>query len=164
MYNDIKRMLLEEKGLISQIVLTGTINRGGNLKHIVGKVLIQICAKIGGIPWVIDDLPLLNEPTMICGTKMMKSVSEVTVLGFVASMNSTISNYWSKSSILSSEFEYEKELEESLTTALQNFNSQNEIYPSQLIFYRDFSYENSPFKKANKEIQLIQETLSNNNV
>jgi aubergine-like protein len=52
-------------------VLTGTVNRGSNLKHIVNKVLIQICAKIGGIPWVIDDMPLLNEPTMICGMKMM---------------------------------------------------------------------------------------------
>lgn len=48
LYDEIKRLLLEEIPVVSQIVLVGTIRAGKNLRSIVSKVLIQICAKIGG--------------------------------------------------------------------------------------------------------------------
>lgn len=40
---------------------------GRNLKSITTKILTQVCAKVGGIPWVIDNLPLFDKKTMICG-------------------------------------------------------------------------------------------------
>jgi hypothetical protein len=39
LYPDLKRLLLEEIPIISQIVLTGTINYGKNLKTIVSKII-----------------------------------------------------------------------------------------------------------------------------
>ena len=69
LYPDLKRMLLEEIPVISQIVLTGTINYGKNLKSIVAKIITQICAKIGGVPWCIENLPFCDKRTMICGMK-----------------------------------------------------------------------------------------------
>ena len=35
------------------------------MRSIVSKILIQINAKIGGIPWTVTNLPLMNEPSMI---------------------------------------------------------------------------------------------------
>jgi aubergine-like protein len=54
LYDEVKRLLLEEIPVVSQIVLVGTIRAGKNLRSVVSKILMQICAKIGGVPWVID--------------------------------------------------------------------------------------------------------------
>ena len=35
------------------------------MRSIVSKILIQINAKIGGIPWTVTNLPLMNVPAMI---------------------------------------------------------------------------------------------------
>ena len=67
LYHDLKKLMLTEIPIISQVVLTGTINYGKNLRAIVSKLLAQICAKIGGIPWVIDDMPFTDKKTMVCG-------------------------------------------------------------------------------------------------
>lgn len=60
LYDPLKRLLLEEVPVVSQMVMNHTINRGNNLKAIVGKILMQICAKIGGVPWIVDQMPLLD--------------------------------------------------------------------------------------------------------
>lgn len=39
LYPDLKRLLLEEIPIVSQIVLTGTVNYGKNLKSIVCKLI-----------------------------------------------------------------------------------------------------------------------------
>ncbi len=40
LYDEIKRMLLEEIPIVSQVVLVGTIRAGKNLRSIVAKILI----------------------------------------------------------------------------------------------------------------------------
>lgn len=37
------------------------------MRHIVCKLVAQICAKIGGIPWIVEDMPFMDKRTMICG-------------------------------------------------------------------------------------------------
>ena len=54
MYDDVKRFLLTEFPIPSQVVLTATIQRGKNLRSIVSKILIQMNAKVGGVPWAVD--------------------------------------------------------------------------------------------------------------
>ena len=50
LYNDLKHLLLTKIPIPSQVVLTKTL-QGKGLRSICNKILIQICAKIGGIPW-----------------------------------------------------------------------------------------------------------------
>jgi aubergine-like protein len=97
LYPDLKRLLLEEIPIISQIVLTGTINYGKNLKTIVSKIIAQICAKIGGVPWVVDGMPLFDKPTMIVGMKTYHEYKhqQQSVFGLVATYNKTATKYWS---------------------------------------------------------------------
>ena len=54
LYDDVKRYLLTEFPIPSQVVLTATIQRGKNLRSIVSKILIQMNAKVGGVPWAVD--------------------------------------------------------------------------------------------------------------
>jgi aubergine len=80
-------------------VLSGTINFGKNLRSITTKILTQICAKAGGIPWTIDELPLFNKKTMVCGLDVWHDTSASgcpSVAGFVATYNRSATKYWSK--------------------------------------------------------------------
>ena len=92
-------MTLQEIPIITQIILTGTINFGKNLKSITTKVLTQICAKTGGIPWIIDNLPLFDKRIMICGMDAFHETKTKckSVIGFVATYNRSATKYWSKS-------------------------------------------------------------------
>lgn len=101
LYDDVKKFLLEEYPIPSQVVLTSTIQRGKNLRSIVSKILIQMNAKVGGIPWAVDNLPLMNEPTMVCGMDVFHSTAlgKKSVLALTASMNQTATTYWSTSVI-----------------------------------------------------------------
>ena len=101
LYDEIKRYLLEEVPIVSQVVLVGTIRAGKNLRSIVSKILIQICAKIGGVPWTIDEMPLLDRPAMVCGLDVYHAthLGRKSVLGFCSSFNNSATRYWSKSII-----------------------------------------------------------------
>lgn len=100
-YDDVKKFLLTEFPVPSQVVLVGTIQKGKNLRSIVSKVLIQMNAKVGGIPWAVDGLPFMSEPTMICGMDVFHSTSlgKKSVLALTASTNQSATTYWSTSVI-----------------------------------------------------------------
>ena len=99
LYSSLKKFLLTTCPIPSQIILSGTISKGKNLRSIVNKILIQICAKVGGEPWAIDNLPCCQAPTMLCGidyfTKQGKDTKNI--LGFAATFNKTFTKYFSLS-------------------------------------------------------------------
>jgi len=53
-YNQVKKYLIGELGIPSQGILAQTIQRGKGLRSICNKLLQQLCAKVGGVPWGID--------------------------------------------------------------------------------------------------------------
>jgi len=97
LYDDVKRFLLTEFAVPSQVVLCNTIAKGKNLRSIVNKILIQINAKIGGIPWTVDNLPFMDKPTMVCGMDVFHSTTlgKKSVLGLTASVNNSATKYFS---------------------------------------------------------------------
>ena len=58
-------------------------------------------AKLGGVPWAVDKLPFMTEPTMLCGMDVFHSTAlgKKSVLALTASMNSSATTYWSTSVI-----------------------------------------------------------------
>jgi aubergine-like protein len=89
LYDDLKRLLLKELPVPSQVVLCNTISRGKNVRSICNKILIQICAKVGGEPWAVSHLPYFDEPTMVCGIDVFHKVGNgnKSVLAFCGSFN-----------------------------------------------------------------------------
>jgi aubergine-like protein len=140
LYDDVKRFLLTDFPIPSQVVLTSTIQKGKNLRSIVNKILIQINAKIGGIPWAVDNLPLMSKPTMICGMDVFHSTSlgKKSVLALTASVNPSATKYWS-TNVIQGELgeEASHSLRAGMNKALECFKKSNGIYPQRIIFYRD---------------------------
>ncbi len=58
----------------------------------VNKILMQICAKVGGEPWAVDNIPFTNQPTMIVGIDVYNKNGK-SILGCCATLNSTFTRY-----------------------------------------------------------------------
>lgn len=124
----------------SQVVLVGTIAKGKNLRSIVSKILIQMNAKVGGIPWAVDGLPFMEKPTMVCGMDVFHSTAlgKKSVLALTASVDKHATKYWS-TSVIQDEIGQEGSttLQTGMISALECFKKQNGEYPQRVIFYRD---------------------------
>lgn len=140
LYDDIKRFLISEFPVPSQVVLCNTISKGKNLRSIVNKILIQITAKIGGIPWTVDKLPYMDKPTMICGMDVFHSTTlgKKSVLALTASINNSATKYFS-TCVVQGELGQEAahSLQTGMVKSLEAFKKANGNYPEKLIFYRD---------------------------
>lgn len=140
LYDDIKRFLLTEYPIPSQVVLAQTISKGKNLRSIISKVLIQMCAKLGGIPWAVDNLPLMDKPTMICGLDVFHATNlgKKSVLALTASMNNSATTYWS-SCVVQDDIgqEASNSLCTGMTGACEAFKRSNGAFPARIVFYRD---------------------------
>ena len=58
-YTDIKKLVYTSIPVTSQVVLSIVIHQGKNLRSIINKVLIQMNAKMGGVPWSLENLSLV---------------------------------------------------------------------------------------------------------
>jgi aubergine len=96
-YEGIKKLLMTERPVPSQVILSNTISRGKNLRSICNKILIQINAKIGGEPWALSDMPLMNKPCMIIGYDVFHKRGKHSQLALCATVSRTGTKYWSKS-------------------------------------------------------------------
>lgn len=87
MYDQIKKCLITQMPVPSQVVLHNTISRGKNLRSIVNKILIQMNAKLGGQPWAVSDMPFTNKPTMVVGYDVFHKPNSNSYLAFCATTN-----------------------------------------------------------------------------
>lgn len=68
LYEDLKKLLLQDIPVPSQMILAQTIDRARNaLYTVTNKILIQMVAKIGGEPWAINELPFFHLCSMTAG-------------------------------------------------------------------------------------------------
>lgn len=163
LYDDVKRFLLTEYPIPSQVVLSATISRGKNLRSIISKVLIQMNAKLGGIPWAVDKLPFMDKPTMICGLDVFHATNlgKKSVLALSASMNNSATTYWSTSVVQDDVGqEASNSLCKGMTSACEAFKRANGSMPAQIIFYRDGVGEGQVEGLCRAEINQIKQALS----
>lgn len=163
LYDDVKRFLLTEYSIPSQVVLANTIQKGKNLRSIISKVLIQMNAKLGGIPWAVDKLPFMDKPTMICGLDVFHATNlgKKSVLALAASMNNSATTYWS-TSVVQDDVGQEgsNTLCNCMAAAIEAFKRTNASYPAQIIFYRDGVGEGQVEGICKAEIVQIKQALS----
>jgi len=68
LYKHIKRLLITEIPVPSQVILTSTVEKSKSaLYSICNKIMIQMCAKIGGEPWALNYLPFFYSCTSAVG-------------------------------------------------------------------------------------------------
>ena len=93
-YNEIKRYLFTRMSIPSQVILMSTIMKGKNLRSIINKVLMQMCAKVGGEPWAIDQMPFTEVPTCVVSIDFYDKGPRP-VMAVVISVNRTFSRFCS---------------------------------------------------------------------
>jgi len=54
-------------------------------------MLFEVCSKIGGIPWALDELPHFYECSMAIGYHVSNDM-----ISFTSTWNSKCTRYWSK--------------------------------------------------------------------
>lgn len=137
-YENIKRHLINNLPVPSQMILAMTIQGGKNLRSIITKLLIQIGAKVGSVPWAMSDLPFVDKPTMVVGLDIYKKLSlKCEVMSIVATINRSFSTYWSNSQFSNPNFGIDKFILANLDKAIEKFRKDNGITPQQIIIMRD---------------------------
>ena len=127
---------MESAPIPSQMILSGTLRRGKNLTSIVSKILVQVCAKsAGGEPWVIENPPACDEPTMVCGIDVWHgSGTSKSVLALVASVNRNLSRYYSGTAVHVSKEELSSQLQALTKEAVDKFKAANHgVSPKKVI-------------------------------
>lgn len=122
-----------------------------------------MCAKLGGIPWAVDNLPLMDKPTMICGLDVFHATNlgKKSVLALSASMNTSATQYWSTSVVQDDVGqEASNTLCIGMTNAVEAFKKANGSYPERIIFYRDGVGEGQVQGVCKAEIGQIKQALT----
>lgn len=120
-------------------------------------------AKLGGIPWTVEDLPFMDKPTMICGLDVFHATNlgKKSVLALSASMNNSATTYWSTSVVQDDVGqEASNNLCKGMSNAVEAFKRANGTYPAQIIFYRDGVGEGQIEGVCRPEVNQIQQALA----
>ncbi len=100
-YKELKKLFIETMPCATQMVLKNTIANAKNLFSIVIKIVIQIQAKLGAIPWAttITDLDALrngspSDATMVCGYDVFHKRNNPSVMAFTSTLDAYYCKYW----------------------------------------------------------------------
>lgn len=135
-YSELKRLLINKYAVPSQVALASTLSKPKGVRSVVNKILMQICAKVGGEPWAVDALPFTNAPTMVVGLDMYNK-GDKTIIGCCATYNNTFTKYTSIVKTGSSGSDLSPLVGQSISEASNYFTSCNKIAPSHVIVIRD---------------------------
>jgi aubergine-like protein len=135
-YGVLKRTMLQSLPVPSQMILSKTL-QGKNLRSIVYRIWIQINAKLGGVPWGIDNLPFSENPTMVIGIGYTNAGKVKKSISFLATVNDSFSRYWSDFKMISEASDEHELLKDFIVAAMKQFDKVNGIHPSRIFVFRE---------------------------
>lgn len=136
-YMAVKKICCHKCPVASQVINARTLKNPKKLTAIVQKIALQMNCKLGGTLWSVK-FPFKN--WMICGIDVYHSAGQATgraVCGFVASLNDSMTRWFSTSSFHSSDKEISDHIKPMFIKALNEYRHANLDYPSHVIIYRD---------------------------
>jgi len=161
LYAVVKKRLSINLGLPSQCFLAKNLTNKG-LMSIATKVVVQINAKLGGEPWSVQ-VPIKN--VMVVGFDAYKGgggkPGERKGIGaIVASLNSSLSKYYSTVSNHKGLSEIGTNLAMDINKCLTAYSEENNQLPDRIIIYRDGVGEGDFRYVYDIETQHIKKSLS----
>ncbi|KAH8379868.1 hypothetical protein KR009_007745 [Drosophila setifemur] len=135
-YSAIKKICCSEIPIPSQVINAKTLLNESKNRSIVQKILLQMNCKMGGSLWTIK-IPFRN--VMICGIDSYHDPSNrsSSVSAFVASMDSSYTQWYSKAVVQTKGEEIVNGLTASFESALKLYKKRNGFLPESVIIYRD---------------------------
>lgn len=118
-----------------QVINGRTLSNEMKNRAIVQKIALQMNCKMGGSLWAIN-IPLKN--VMICGidTYHDSKKKENSVSAFIASLNGTFTQWFSRATIQSQKEELLNGLCQSMVAALVAYKKANDVLPDKIIVFR----------------------------
>ncbi|XP_014883055.1 piwi-like protein 2 [Poecilia latipinna] len=136
LYSAIKKLCCVKSPIPSQAINVRTISQQMKLKSVAQKILLQVNSKLGGELWTVN-IPLKN--LMVVGVDVHHdtSKSHQSVMGFVASVNSSLTRWYSRVTFQTPTEELIHGFRVCLLAALQKYHEINHNLPEKIVVYRD---------------------------
>ncbi|XP_064121148.1 protein argonaute-3-like isoform X1 [Macrobrachium nipponense] len=135
-YSAVKRLACLELKIPTQCIISRTISQETKLRSVTQKIALQMNCKLGGELWALK-IPMTG--LMVCGIDVYHDPSRrgASVVGFVASMNNTLTRWFSNTSFQHPGDEIVHGLKISLLEALRRYHGLHHALPRTIIVYRD---------------------------
>ncbi|NXI49548.1 PIWL1 protein, partial [Chloroceryle aenea] len=135
-YDSIKKYLCTDCPIPSQCVLARTLSKPQTAMAVATKIALQMNCKMGGELWTVE-IPL--KQVMIVGIDCYHDTAsgKQSIAGFVASLNQTMTRWFSRCVVQGRGQEVVDGLKACLQTALRDWFRWNMYLPSRIIVYRD---------------------------
>uniref|UniRef100_H3DH65 Piwi-like protein 2 n=1 Tax=Tetraodon nigroviridis TaxID=99883 RepID=H3DH65_TETNG len=136
LYSAIKKVCCVKIPVPSQAINVRTISNQAKLKSIAQKILLQINCKLGGELWTVS-IPMKN--FMVVGVDVYHDTKKKyhSVMGFVASVNSTLTRWYSRVIFQTPNEELIGGFRICFVAALQKYYEVNHNLPDKIVVYRD---------------------------
>ncbi|XP_015196795.2 piwi-like protein 2 [Lepisosteus oculatus] len=156
LYSAIKKVCCVQTPVPSQAINIRTISQPQKLRSIAQKILLQINCKLGGELWSVS-IPL--KQLMVIGVDVHHDPSKKkrSVMGFVASLNSSLTRWYSKVTFQMPNEEVISGFRICFLAGLQKYYEINHGLPDKIVVYRDGVSEGQLKMVENYEIpQLLK--------
>uniref|UniRef100_A0A3Q3AD10 Piwi-like protein 2 n=1 Tax=Kryptolebias marmoratus TaxID=37003 RepID=A0A3Q3AD10_KRYMA len=136
LYSAIKKLCCVKSPIPSQAINVRTISQQQKLRSVAQKILLQVNSKLGGELWTVN-VPLKNMMVVGVDVHHDTSKSHQSVMGFVASVNSSLTRWYSRVIFQAPTEELISRLRVCLLAALQKYYEVNHNLPEKIVVYRD---------------------------
>ncbi|XP_043938048.1 piwi-like protein 2 [Protopterus annectens] len=155
LYSAIKKLCCVQSPVPSQVINARTVSQPNRLRSIAQKILLQINCKMGGELWGVD-IPL--KQLMVIGVDVYHDPSRGmrSVLGFAASMNSTLTRWYSRVVFQLPQQEIMDSLKLCFLSSLQKYYEVNHCLPDKIAVYRDGVSDGQLTTVAEYEVPQLQ--------
>ncbi|XP_008291620.1 piwi-like protein 2 [Stegastes partitus] len=136
LYSAIKKLCCVKSPIPSQAINVRTISQPQKLRSVAQKILLQMNSKLGGELWTVN-VPLKH--LMVVGVDVHHDTSKghQSVMGFVASVNSSLTRWYSRVTFQAPTEELINGFRVCLLAALQKYYEVNHNLPEKIVVYRD---------------------------
>ncbi|XP_029016531.1 piwi-like protein 1 [Betta splendens] len=157
-YDAVKKYLCVDCPTPSQCVLSRTLSRPQALMTVATKIALQLACKMGGELWSVE-IPL--KQLMIVGIDCYHDIAsgKRSIGALVASLNQTMSRWFSKCILQEKGQEIVDELKKILSAALKDYYKFNNCLPSRIIVYRDGVGDGQLHSVVNYEVSQIIDAI-----
>ncbi len=122
------------------MILTSTLAKDKGLRSVINKLVVQVGAKLGMVPWSIDNVPLNDKPTMLMGIDVSGNQTggkDQAAYGMTATVDPYFCQYWSQAEYSDKDNTIADFIYKNMSKAIQNFFEKNEVYPQRIIVFRE---------------------------
>ena len=176
-YQTLKHITSTVRPCITQVVKSETLRKRQSVVAIVTRVIMQISAKLLGPLWHVNletpATPMMSEPTMIVGIDIFenKEFPRKSAIGFVASLDAHVSQYFSTCCLIDEGPKSEKyfdlvaqKIRLCMHDAFEAFADSNEgILPTNIIIYRNNVSKNDMKKIGQFEVEAVLDSIKATN-